>query len=176
MCWRILGRSQRHFENSRTEQSGHWLCATPSLLFPIPLVKSCSCPSEDSFELVNLWGSYAPHGPEPALLQRQCDSALWKGPTPPAVSLWADLVNRGTPDPQLIVELMQAVCQVVHCASAQRAALSSRLVGWWFRSLGSDVDASAAGQRERQQDINPCCSYSFYCFSMMSRICLNDNF
>lgn len=72
--------------------------------------------------------------------------------------LWADLMNRVSLDLELVIKLVQAVCQVVHCAGAQRTAVSSWLVGWVFRPLGSDIDVSAGGQRERQEDINPHCS------------------
>lgn len=41
---------------------------TPLLLFPTPVAKWCSCPSEEGLKLVNLWVSRAPHGPQPALL------------------------------------------------------------------------------------------------------------
>lgn len=136
---------------------------TNSLAFvPNSSSKSRSGPSEESLELVNLWVMYAPRGPQPALLQLQCDSALWERPTPPAVSLRADLVNGGAPNLHLVVELVQAVCEVMHCAGAQRTTLSSWLVGWVLRPLGSDIGVSAGGKTEREEDVNPCCSLLSY--------------
>lgn len=97
----------------------------PRFCFHSPPAKSRSCPSEESLELVYLRVSDAPHGPQPALLHSQCDSALWKRSTPPPISLWADLVDGGAPDLEFVAEFVEAVCQVVHRAGAQRAALSS---------------------------------------------------
>lgn len=142
-----LGKSLRHFENfsGQNSEDANSLAFVPDY----SCTKSRSCPSEESFQLVNLWVSYAPHGPQPALLQPQCDSGGGKRSTPPAVSLWADLVYRSTADLHLVVELVETVCQVVHCASAQWAALSPGLVGWVFRPLGSDIDVSAEEPKER---------------------------
>lgn len=166
MCCRILGRSQRHLEYFRSEQRWPRLCSTPSLLFPSPLAKSRSCPSEESLKLVNLWASDAPHGLQHALLHSQCDSALWKRSTPPSVSLWADLVNGGASDLKFVAKFVEPVCQVMHRAGAQRAALSSRR-DWLSRPLGSDIDANAGGKKERQLEIKPCCSLlRFWCLSI----------
>lgn len=90
--------------------------------------RSRSCPSQESLQLVSLRGRSAPRGPQPALLQPQRDPLLGEGPTPPAVSLRADLLHGGIPDLVLVAELVQPVCQVVHRAGAQRATLSPRLV------------------------------------------------
>ena len=150
MCWRILGKSLRHFENFRTEQRGHWLSAPPLLVFPTLLARSRSCPFEKSHKLVNLRVTYSPLGPQPVL--------RWERSTPAAVSLWADLVNRGAPDLHLVIEQVQAVGQVVHCAGAQWTTLFS-----W--PLGSDTDVTAGGQRKRQEDVNLCFSFLRCAFS-----------
>lgn len=140
MFWTVLGGSQRHLENFP-------LCCSPAFL-PISS-GSHSCLSQESLQLVNLWGCSAPHGPQLALLQPQRDPLLGKGATPPAVSLRADLVHGGNVDLVLEVELVQPVGQIMHRAGAQRTTVFSRLVDRVFRPLGSDVDVSAGGERER---------------------------
>lgn len=96
----------------------------PRFGFHSPPAKSCSCPSEESLKLVYLRVSDAPHGPQPALLHSQGDSALWKRATPPSVSLRAKLVGRGGPGLHF-AEFVDTVCQVMHRAGAQMAALPS---------------------------------------------------
>lgn len=44
------------------------LCYSLAFVPKILLQSSCSCPSEEGLKLVNLWASFAPHGPQPALL------------------------------------------------------------------------------------------------------------
>lgn len=142
------------------EARGIWrilLCVTllPFFFFFFPISsRSRSCPSQESLQLVNLWGRSAPHGPQPALLQPQRDPLLGEGSTPPSVSLWADLLHGGIPDLVLVSELVQPVSQVMHRAGAQRTTLSSRLVDWVFGPLGSDTDVSAGGETERRSDFS----------------------
>lgn len=116
----------------------------PRFCFHSPLAKFRSCPSEESFEFADLRVADPPHGLQPALLHSQCDPALWKRSAPPSVSLWADLVDGGAPDLVFVAQLVEAVCQVVHRAGTQRAALSSG-IGRLSGPLGPDVDANAGG-------------------------------
>lgn len=109
-------------EQSRNDPGSALL---PHFCFHSPLVKSRSCPSEESLKLVYFRVSDAPHGLQPALLHFQCDSVLWNRSTPPSVSPRADLLNGGAPDLEFVAKFVEAMCQVVHRAGAQRAALSS---------------------------------------------------
>lgn len=77
----------------------------------------------------------SPHRPDPALVQPETEAAFWDRAPSAAVSLGADLVHRGLADLQLVVELVQAVCQFMHGAGAQGAALSPGRVG----SLGAYI-------------------------------------
>ena len=162
MFWTVLGASPRHLENFT-------LCY--SVAFSPIFSKSCSCPSQQSLQFVNSWGSSAPHRPQPALLQPQRDPLLGDGPTPPSVSLWADLLHGGIPDLVLVAELVQPVCQVMHGAGTQRTTLSSRLVDWVFRPLGSDIYVSAGGETERQKDFHSVLRRHFWVFAWFHCCC-----
>lgn len=119
----------------------------PRFGFHSPPATFRSCPSEESLEFLDLRVSDAPHGLQPALLHSQCNPALWKRSAPPSVSLWADLVDGGAPDLVFVAQFVEAVCQVVHRAGAQRAALPSG-VGRLSGPLGSDVDANPGGKND----------------------------
>ena len=129
----------------------------------LPITCSCLGEQQEGLQLVDLWHSVAPHGPQPALRQPQCDPACRDGAPPPAVPLRADLVNGGASDLVLVVELVEAVRQVVHCARAQVAARPPGLVYGVLWPLGSDADAIAGGgggeterEGEKEKDINSC--------------------
>lgn len=83
--------------------------------------------------------SLAPHRPDPALVQPETETAFWDGAPSAPIPLGADLVHRCTADLQLVVELVQAVCKVMHCAGAQGAALSPG----WIGSLGAYICVGA---------------------------------
>lgn len=83
--------------------------------------------------------SLAPHRPHLALVHPETEAAFWNRAPFAAVSLRADLVHRGTADLHFVVELVQAVCQIMHCACAQGAALSPG----WVGSLGAYICVGA---------------------------------
>lgn len=137
MCCREQVRSLRYFENFRAEQRG-W-SATPILL-----TKFYSCPFEESHQLMNLWVCYPPLGP--VLLLAPWRSLLWHRPTPAAVSLWTQHVGRGIPNLQLVIELVQAMGQVMHSAGAQWTTLSPWWAHWVLGPFCSHTDSSSERQ------------------------------
>lgn len=104
-----------------------------------------SRPSEQRFQLVQprlrFWA--APHRPQPAALLSQCHYFLWNGPSPPAVPEGIDLVSGCIPDLQLVVEVMETVCQHMHRAGAKRAARSPGLVDGVLGAFCPNADVSA---------------------------------
>ena len=134
MYWRKLGLSLRHLKNLWAKQRTSCLLYSLFSVWP-PLSKSNSCPSEEGLQLVELRVSLAPQRPDLALVQPETETVFWdRAPSAP-VPLRADLVHRCTADLQFVVELVQAMCQVMHCACAQGAALSSR----WVGSFGAHI-------------------------------------
>lgn len=49
--------------------------------------------------------SLAPHWHDLALVQPETDSAVWERAASPAITLRADLVHRGTPSLQPVIDL-----------------------------------------------------------------------
>lgn len=94
-----------------------------------------------------------PHRPELALLQLQNGLALGEGATPPAVAIGADLFDGGAANLQLVVELVDAVRQVVDRASAEGAAWPLGLVHVGFGPLGAYADVGAGVWKQAVPDI-----------------------
>ena len=97
----------------------------------------------------------APCGPQPASLQPQRGPALGQGAASATVALGADLVHGGAADVQLVVELVQAVSQVMDRARTQGTAWPPVLVDGVLGPLGSDAEVSAGGEGEEGENINP---------------------
>lgn len=110
-----------------------------------------SRPSEQRFQLVQprlRVRAAPPRRPQPAALLPQPQHFLWKRSPPPAVPEGVDLVGGRVPDLELVVEVVETVCQNVHRAGAERAARSPRLVDGVLGAFRPHADASA-GKSER---------------------------
>lgn len=111
-----------------------------------------SRPSEQRFELVQprlRVRAAPPRRPQPAALLSQCQHLLWNGPSPPAIPKGVDLVGGSIPDLELVVEVMETVCQNMHRAGAERAARSPGLVDGALGAFCPYADVSA-GKNERE--------------------------
>lgn len=90
-----------------------------------------------------------PRRPQPAALLSQCQHLLWNGPSPPAVPEGVDLVGGSVPDLELVVEVMETVCQNMHRACAERAARSPGLVDGVLGAFRPYADVSAGKRQTR---------------------------